>query len=68
MSLGYPLARCLVENIVVDEGLEGVVVVVTGVPKPLRPVKDGTEINSSKVVSLTAKPKKMPTKNCELSH
>ena len=60
MSLGNPLASRLVENVVMNERLKGVVVVVAGVPLPLVTVENGKKISHSKVVSLAAKTKKMP--------
>ena len=50
-----------VQEIVVDERLKGVEVVVAGVPKPLRWVKDGKKIGSAQIVSLTVETKQTPT-------
>ena len=56
MSFSHLLSSGLVEDVVVDEGLKGMVVVVTGVPKPLTSIENRPEVTGAPVVGLTAKP------------
>lgn len=60
MSFSDLLSSGLVEDVVVDEGLKGMVVVVTGVPKPLTSIENRPEVTGAPVVGLTAKPQETP--------
>ena len=55
VSLGHLLTRGLVQEIVVNEGLKGVVVVMTRVPDPLTSIKDRMKVNRTQVISQAVK-------------
>jgi hypothetical protein len=57
MTLGNLCAIGLTQEVVVHEGLEGVVVGVAGMPLPLAAILVGSKVSSTPVVRQTTEPK-----------
>ena len=65
VSLSHLLTCGLVQEVVVNEGLKGVVVVVARVPDPLTSIEDRTKVNCTQVVSQAIKSQEIPTRERE---